>query len=304
MINRSQFHLPDRSPRPVRPPWMSIFLLCLFFFCFSSLGADDLVLKNGNRISGIVEKNGDQYRVENAATTVTVPAGKVKKVVSSPSPWKEFRRKRKELREKENPTAKEYVHLAEWAGKQDFHFRRRELLQNAIEKDPDNKKARKALGFVKYEDEWMSHDEMMRRRGFRRFEGKWLPEETAKVLIRNKKEKQRRKMIRNRLNDYLLEMARTPDAEKRGQIASDMLAYGKQMNVDNIRKKVEMAENYYRKVHRKVLVERAHVTMNMNAAKASVGNVRTLRLNNLGVAIQLPRVNLDSYQGAIKVPAK
>jgi len=166
--------------------------------------ADEVVLKNGNRLLGKAFREGSTVRIELDEGVVGVPVSLVEHIVSGMSPA--------ELREQERHErlvwldwhvdrvdpgdAQALYRIAEDASRQGFPADEvHSVLGLVLGADPDHAGARADLGEVLYDGRWVSreearrladlaHDRDMRERGFVLHHGEWLkPQEIDLRLL-------------------------------------------------------------------------------------------------------------------------
>ena len=131
--------------------------------------ADEVRLRNGSVLEGLVHEKDNAVVIELDAGTVTIPRADVLKIVSSDGPLKELAEREKNARDPRS------LHdLAVWAEKQGLTGRARDLHRRVLEIDPNHKESRVALGYVFQDGRWMTQDELMAARGLVRYEGRWV----------------------------------------------------------------------------------------------------------------------------------
>ena len=75
--------------------------------------------------------------------------------------------------------------LAEWCRQKRLLTERNTHLERIVELDPDHAQARRALGYSQVDGRWVTQDQLMQQRGYKKYKGKWmLPQEIE--LIENK----------------------------------------------------------------------------------------------------------------------
>lgn len=139
--------------------------------------ADEVVLRNGAVLSGVVREEGDRVVVEMDAGSMSFRKIDVREIVRSDGPLKEFER-RKGI----SLDAKSMYETALWGRERGLTARSNELLRKVIELDPDHEGARKLLGFERIAGRWMEGDELLTARGLVKVNGRWLPKETAERI--------------------------------------------------------------------------------------------------------------------------
>jgi hypothetical protein len=143
--------------------------------------AETFVLAQGGQIEGTL-KNPDEVPRENYViqandgTVVTLARAQVKQVVRRRPVEVEY----DQVRHQYPDTVEGQRELAEWCRERSLLAPRKVHLQRIIELDPDDQLARRGLGYVWKEGEWVTRQELMERDGRVWYDGKWrLPQEIA-----------------------------------------------------------------------------------------------------------------------------
>lgn len=77
--------------------------------------------------------------------------------------------------------------LAEWCRENKLKIPRQKHLARVIQLDPDHKLARRALGFIEFDGQWKTRDQIQEERGFVKYKGSWLlPQEIEVIETRDK----------------------------------------------------------------------------------------------------------------------
>ena len=137
----------------------------------------------------------------------------VEKVVAVPAKLLEYER----LRQQCPDTVEGHLQLARWCSRNGLRAQRRAHLKRVIELEPDNREARRGLGYVydKQQEKWILHEEVMLRRGFVKVGGRWmLPQEVQLREERRKRELAEKQWIRT-----VLRWHRMLDSPRRRQEA-------------------------------------------------------------------------------------
>jgi|GEM_PF-830724 len=126
----------------LRRAWLV--LLAMLIVAASPLHADIFHTKAGDSYEGeIVEDIGTAYHVRTRLGVTTVKKNEIERIEEKPSPWAEYRKRRKACKN----TAEAHYQLALWCDEQGLSVERRDELEHAIEIDADYEPAREALGF-------------------------------------------------------------------------------------------------------------------------------------------------------------
>jgi hypothetical protein len=144
-----------------------------------SVAADVVHLKNGRTFDGVVAEEGEyQVRIRLEEGVLTLPRNLVEKIDKSDTSLAEFLRRKQELKQTHG-TAQSWLDLAQWASHQGLSQAAREAALQAAALDPRLPGLAVILRSQGYEldpqsDRWISHDEVMRRRGFVLADGEWV----------------------------------------------------------------------------------------------------------------------------------
>jgi hypothetical protein len=145
--------------------------------------ADEVVLRNGAILSGVVREEGEKVVLELDFGTMTFSKGEVRSVRKTADPIKEYEQKLAAATD-----AKSIYEVAMWAREKGLTSRANDLLRKVISLDPDHEGARKALGFQKIDGKWLEGDELMMARGFLKFNDVWLPKDTVEKMQESEKQ--------------------------------------------------------------------------------------------------------------------
>ena len=178
---------------------------------------------------------------------------------------------------------------------------------------------RRALGFKLYEGEWLSPEELNRRKGLVMFDGRWYTkhdlEQYKKEIETNEKLRhafEARRKENKKINGIVRQFA-TFDKKQRKKAYSDLYRYAEQTNSPELRKLADDTKAHY---DRQVAVLCAQITartefnVTHTRLKRPIENFET----NLGAAIsifasqnpvtiQLPEIDIRQIQTTVDVPA-
>lgn len=143
--------------------------------------AEQVVLKNGGRISGIlVERSATYVVIQVGAGRVKLPLAAVERVQEGRSALAAFAERAQGLRAADRDG---WLELGLWARDAGLETQARECFERVLALDPQNAIAQKSLGNVLLNGRWLDPEEAYRARGYVRFEGSWmLPEERDDLL--------------------------------------------------------------------------------------------------------------------------
>lgn len=146
-----------------------------------SAHAEQVLLKNGGRISGIlVERSATHVVLQIGPGQVKLPLASVERVVLGRSALAIFAERAERLASSDKSG---WLELGLWARDAGLDTQARECFERVLARDPQNPVAQASLGNVLLDGRWLSQEEAYRARGYVRFEGSWmLPEERDELL--------------------------------------------------------------------------------------------------------------------------
>lgn len=157
-------------------PWLLLAALV------SAASADEVVLKNGSKIEGTVQEDGDKVTIDVGSGTITVARSEVKSINRPNDLIQEFDRRSKEAKP-DDVQAQWQVYV--WAKQQEgLKSRAERQLRKILEIDPNHDGARRALGYVNHKGVWLTQDEHRATLGLVRYNGDWVSAEAAERLKR------------------------------------------------------------------------------------------------------------------------
>ncbi len=149
----------------------------------SPVKGETFLLSQGGRIVGELQ-NPDQLPRENYVvktangSLVTLARAQVKQVVRQRPAEIEYEK----IRSRYPDTVEGQWELAEWCREQTLLSQRKTHLERVIALDPEHVRARRALGYSFVDGKWMTQKEVMTKRGYQYYKGRWrLPQEIAIV---------------------------------------------------------------------------------------------------------------------------
>lgn len=146
-----------------------------------SAHAEQVLLKNGGRISGIlVERSATHVVLQIGPGQVKLPLASVERVVLGRSALAVFAERAERLASSDKSG---WLELGLWARDAGLDTQARECFERVLALDPQNPIAQASLGNVLLNGRWLSQEQAYRARGYVRFEGSWmLPEERDEFL--------------------------------------------------------------------------------------------------------------------------
>ena len=149
--------------------YLSPALLLLFA---STALADEVVLRNGHKVTGIQTEENDRIVVETGFGKVIYPRDQVVSVTKGETPMHAWPVRYAEIEKSTN--AADFTKLAAWAKENGMPRYVPDLMRRAIELDPENADARAALGHVRHQDKWVTQSEFRKQQGQVQDRGRWV----------------------------------------------------------------------------------------------------------------------------------
>jgi hypothetical protein len=180
--------------------------------------ADEVVLKTGGRISGVVvERTKDAVAIETGPGRVTLPMSRVERVVEGRSALAAFRERAAAIAPHD---AQGWADLARWAEERGLTTQAQEAWQRLLAVEPDHPQANAALGRKRVDGQWMAADDAYRAQGYVRYEGRWVTpvEHEARLRERAAEDVERRERRETEARVREAE-ARAAEAEARAREA-------------------------------------------------------------------------------------
>ena len=166
---------------------ISAFILCAFSLSTMCAHADIVYLSNGGVLEGKVRYEGDKVIIEQPNGWITIAADKIDRIETKNSNVQEFD-ERFDALVKRNAPADDFVSLAQFAASVGMNTRAEQAYKKAIAVDPDNAAARQALGFEKFQGQWMTSDDANAARGLIKHNGVWVTPAALQELLKKEKD--------------------------------------------------------------------------------------------------------------------
>jgi len=278
--------------------------------------ADTVHLKDGRTLDGRVTKEEKGYVVVDRDRKYFLRADEVAKV----EPARGFMDEYEERLGRLAPDDAEAIYeFGRWLELNDWATRARRAYEEVVALDPDHRGARRALGFKLFEGQWLSPEELNRRKGLVEYEGGWYTEHDLAQL---KQEIERNEQLRNamedrrRSRDKVNEITRrfaTFDKNERSKAHRDLYTYAEQVNSPELRKFADDVKAYYDN-WAKVLCAQMRMKTEIKATLTKLKKPINVFTTPLGAAIavisaqnpvniQLPELSIASVQTTVDIPA-
>lgn len=159
--------------------WIARFVAPLLLAGVAS--ADEVHLRNGNRLVGLARIEGDRVVIELKIGTVSVPRSEVDRI--EPGRCIQHDYFERLAGAESSGRAETFFALAEWAKAEGLTRYVGGLCERVLAIEPDHAGARRALGYVRHEGRWLTPVEHLKARGYVEFRGRWVqPAERDLVL--------------------------------------------------------------------------------------------------------------------------
>ncbi|MHC4597999.1 MAG: HEAT repeat domain-containing protein [Planctomycetota bacterium] len=149
---------------------LSVFVLPLGFLLSAACLADEIVLKDGRKLYGEVRKEGDHTVVVDAQGNSVVLKDEVSEIKTTAQMQEEY----KNILERYGDAPPEFQ-MGCWCWKRGLFEQARGHFRKVVEKDPENRGARWALGHLKVRGIWVEQGVWTRLPGKKKAWVRWIP---------------------------------------------------------------------------------------------------------------------------------
>ncbi len=167
-----------------------LLVACLTMVAVTAASADVLTLVNDGEVRGEILNPEQSPRTEYVVRTpagiqVTVATAQVASVTKQSAAEMEYDR----VRRRYPDTVDGHWQLAQWCRQRHLVRERKLHLERVLELNPDHAEARRVLGYSRIAGRWVTQEQIMAERGYRRYDGAWRSAQEIEVLERRLKEK-------------------------------------------------------------------------------------------------------------------
>jgi tetratricopeptide (TPR) repeat protein len=156
-------------------------ILLALLFAAAPAAADRIWLTNGRVLEGQAEQLTDgRVAVHTSFGSLTISGELVDRIDRSPSLAERVAKLRATLGPRD---AEGLFQLARWCAEQGAVTLARRLYQEVLAIDPDHEGARRALGYLRQQDRWLTEGEAHAERGEVLFRGRWMPAAERERLL-------------------------------------------------------------------------------------------------------------------------
>jgi hypothetical protein len=147
--------------------------------------ADEIFIRGGGRLTGeVIERGPDSILVDIGTGQIGLPASSVDRIVPGATPGGLYRQRAASLAPDD---LEGWLALAAWARTQGLEAQARAAWENVLLADPGNVAARRALGYIQIDGQWMTREESYQARGYVLFDGAWVTSEQARASLEDRR---------------------------------------------------------------------------------------------------------------------
>lgn len=268
----------------------------------NAASADEVLLKTGGKLVGRAEKTGDEVVVKSPNGEIRLKAADVESITKGRTVWDDYADKLKDADDKD---AAAQVKLGDWCKDQSLVREARKHWARAIEIDPDQADARKRLGFVRYDEKWLTEEQYYRARGFVREGGEWITSEESRRRASAKIEREALAKHQKTIREAVALMG-SMKRKTRAQGKVELQKYAESIGDPGLAAFASQVEEYYNAAWRDVRQDL--VKLEVRATLATLKRPIPTLTTSLGafstpVTIQLPELSVVSVKTTVLVPA-
>ncbi len=151
----------------------------------SPVAGDVIFLRNGQQLEGeVLPLANGKVRVRLASGSLTLAEHQIAEVRDARTPQEIASDTLEALDADGSAEADRVVELAHWAEEQQAFTLARRLYREALRRDPDQRVARRALGFQHHEGQWLTEEEFRTARNEVSFRGRWVSTATREEVLK------------------------------------------------------------------------------------------------------------------------
>lgn len=170
---------------------MLVVILLLILLCGRPVTADTIHLANGGKVEGeIIKRTDEKVTIRTKYGLQTIDVLDIDRIEEGSSERQEYEQKKADLDESD---AEGNYKLGIWCKEKGLEKEAEAQFEKTIELNPDHEGARKELGYQKHGDEWLTEDEVMEKKGNRKWQGQWVSAEEYDRLLKEKISREKEK---------------------------------------------------------------------------------------------------------------
>jgi hypothetical protein len=268
----------------------------------SAASADEVVLNSGGKLVGKATRVGDDVVVATPHGETRVKFEAVKSITPGRTVWDDYADKLKALDAKD---AAAQVALGDWCKDHELAVESQKHWKNAIEIDPDQADARKRLGFMRYDDKWLTIEDYYKARGFVKVGDEWISADEARRRDAEKLEREALKKHEKTIRDAVVKM-QSMKRKPRNAAKLELQKYAESIGDLRLASFASDVEQYYNASWRAVRESLVQVEVRATNAtlKRPIPTITTsLGASSTPVTIQLPELSVVSIKTTALIPA-
>ncbi len=268
--------------------------------------ADVVNLNTGGRIEGLVEEEGAFYKITTTAGVTHIAKEKVASLEKKDCVLTVYAREAAKVAADD---ADGHWGLAQLCREGNWTAKARDEAKKVIAIAPDHADARKFLGYVRYDDKWMTQRERFAAMGYVEYKGKWYPEEAARRRQARDERILMLKHAEDALNLALSHMAAS-DKATRHHGHNEYLEAAAKYGIQNAQPTADKLLDYYDDAWKQyVAVDEGIATTEIRATDAHLDSLDKINIdvtggngNGLVVAIEVPHMKITQIRTTVQVP--
>lgn len=265
--------------------------------------ADEILLESGGKLVGKARREGADVIVTMPSGEARLKASEVRSITPGRTVFDDLADKLGDLDAKD---AAAHVALGDWCRGKGLSGDARKLWRKAVEIDPDHDEARARLGYIRYEDRWLTPDEYRKARGFVKVGDEWVSGDEARRRDAERLERAAFDRHVKRVRSGMMKLA-SMKRKTRAQGKLELQKYAEEIGdtrlADFAVEAAQYANAYWTEV------KRALVQVEVRATMATLKRPIPTLSTSLGgfttpVTIQLPELSVVSVKTTALVPAE
>ena len=165
-------------------PLLLLLLLAVLVGAPIGAVADVVYLRHGGKLEGrIVQRSETSVEIDIGAGTMTFPMSSVDRIEEGRSPLDEYDERAAALDANDGSG---WLALARWAARAGLGTQSTRAYRHALDLDPNDPEANRALGRETVDGRWMTQEEAYRARGYVSFEGQWMTPGEQESILRSR----------------------------------------------------------------------------------------------------------------------
>lgn len=272
--------------------------------------ADTVTLTNGGKLEGEARRSGDEVIVRTGNGEVTLRADEVAFIEESAGatppatvPKRDAYADRARAVAQDDADAQ--TDLGDWCHDHGMPREAKRHWERALAANPDHADARSRLGFIRYEDRWLTEDEYREARGFVKVGGRWLSRAEARRRDSAERLSEEMKAHKKKIDDCVRRMS---SMKRKERLAAkvELQEYAESREDLRLASFASEVAGYYNRAWasvRRSLVK-TEVRATHTQLKRPIPEIQTsLGAGSTPVRIQLPELSVVQVRTTVLIPA-